>query len=556
MEKDREFDVGDQVQITQGSNHWVSAMDEHIGKIATITKVEPGSLVDQIYRIDLDKGEWRWVPQSGHFIHAPQHGLDQKDELLYRAEQMFPVGTKFLPAHQIDEHKISEGTHCIITDDTSFEFDSAGNIYAKAGGRRWFMSEVTKYGNTSYDRLVYLARNKKWAHIYSAEPQEDDKPIPADELMIIEAKKRYPVGTRFYPAHQDYDVGDSEYCIMTDDTKIEVGSDGTIYASINGSWWDHSSDPKYGNTSWNRVLRDSDDGKWATILKTAPEFLVNDQVIIIRGHCNWASEMDRYIGKMAVLTNIHGTGFRIDLDGGEWFWSYKDGHFRKPTSTELYTMPIAKHTDLAPTVEQTPKMEFEYNVGDEVYLTKYWKGVQAQTVTISSLSSEKDTPHYGLKGWVGLFPEELLEPTVEESQPEQDLLAMAFVKYPVGTKYKCAAGGEDVYTVEKQSFTLHNPTTVYAEPYKGCLSKNGVWAEIIEPVVKPTLEFKPVTSDSYIKQQLDKVTVTSADVEAVRASIEESHEKLRAYAGDWIIKTPEVEELPTFRVKRVSFNRI
>jgi len=109
---DQEFAVGDMIQVTQGSENWDPSMSEYVGKIGSIKSVTYSDHYDDhIYKIDIDGGTWNWWPSKGHFIHAPQHGLDQKDELLYRAEQMFPVGTKFLPAHQINEDAIREGTH-------------------------------------------------------------------------------------------------------------------------------------------------------------------------------------------------------------------------------------------------------------------------------------------------------------------------------------------------------------------------------------------------------------------------------------------------------------
>lgn len=167
------FRVGDKVQITQGTKYWNDTMTKYIGEIATITSQGETCFAGTWYHIDIDKGDWQWLPEHGHFIHAPQVGIDQKDELLHRAKQMFPVGTKFCPAHQADENEIREKTHCIITDDTSLEFDDSGNIYAMVGSSRWFNSHMKEYGNTSYDRLVYWAKNKKWAHVYPAkeEPQ-------------------------------------------------------------------------------------------------------------------------------------------------------------------------------------------------------------------------------------------------------------------------------------------------------------------------------------------------------------------------------------------------
>lgn len=60
----------------------------------------------------------------------------------------------------------------------------------------------------------------------------------------------------------------------------------------------------------------------------------------------------------------------------------------------------------------------------------------------------------------------------------EDLLEEAKKRYPIGTKYKCAAGGT-ILTVEKQSFTKIGKDTIHAESGKGCLFYDGKWAEIV-----------------------------------------------------------------------------
>ena len=190
--KEEEFKIGDKIQITRGSQNWCPEMDEFVGKIATITRTKGKNGTH--FGIDIDEEEWAWSYKEGHFIHAPQLGIDQKDELLHRAKQMFPVGTKFCPAHQTDENEIREKTHCIITDDTSLEFDDSGNIYAMVGTTRWFHPQVQEYGNTSYDRLVYWARNKKWAYVYPAKEEPQHKFSLGDWVIgNSKANERYAV---------------------------------------------------------------------------------------------------------------------------------------------------------------------------------------------------------------------------------------------------------------------------------------------------------------------------------------------------------------------------
>ena len=88
---------------------------------------------------------------------------------------------------------------------------------------------------------------------------------PEDDL-ISEAKKRYPIGTKFRPAHiPGSDI--TEYCIVTEDSIFHKNGDG-IVLTINGCWWDREN-PKYGNTNYNRVIYH--EGKWAEIVSDEPE---------------------------------------------------------------------------------------------------------------------------------------------------------------------------------------------------------------------------------------------------------------------------------------------
>lgn len=67
----------------------------------------------------------------------------------------------------------------------------------------------------------------------------------------------------------------------------------------------------------------------------------------------------------------------------------------------------------------------------------------------------------------------------------QPLLEMAKKLYPIGTQYKCAAGGTTIYTVREQSFQyIDDKDQVYGEEHKGCLYHKGNWAKIINVVTE------------------------------------------------------------------------
>ncbi|HQP00506.1 MAG TPA: hypothetical protein PL042_07900, partial [Caldisericia bacterium] len=88
---------------------------------------------------------------------------------------------------------------------------------------------------------------------------------PEDDL-ISEAKKRYPIGTKFRPAHiPGSDI--TEYCIVTEDSIFHKNGD-EIVLTVNGYWWDREN-PKYGNTNYNRYVYYQ--GKWAEIVSDEPE---------------------------------------------------------------------------------------------------------------------------------------------------------------------------------------------------------------------------------------------------------------------------------------------
>ena len=93
-----------------------------------------------------------------------------------------------------------------------------------------------------------------------------------ESSLLQEAMERYPVGTKFIPAHLHTEDTDS-YCIATVDSGIRIDRDGDIYAYIGDSRWVESKRSFYGNTASNRKLYDADLRKWAPIIKDKEEDL-------------------------------------------------------------------------------------------------------------------------------------------------------------------------------------------------------------------------------------------------------------------------------------------
>lgn len=62
------FKVGDKVKIIKGRENWTKAMDEHIGKVFTINRIEENGL-HTIVKFDINDREvnhWTWQPYRGH----------------------------------------------------------------------------------------------------------------------------------------------------------------------------------------------------------------------------------------------------------------------------------------------------------------------------------------------------------------------------------------------------------------------------------------------------------------------------------------------------------
>lgn len=83
---------------------------------------------------------------------------------------------------------------------------------------------------------------------------------PVEDPLITEAKKRYPIGTKFFPAHvpRNKDV----YCIVTENSEW-VLEDNIICLEIGGGKYVSSRLFRYGNTSVNRYVYYN--GKWAEL---------------------------------------------------------------------------------------------------------------------------------------------------------------------------------------------------------------------------------------------------------------------------------------------------
>ena len=122
----------------------------------------------------------------------------------------------------------------------------------------------------------------------------------SDEKLLAEARKRYPVGTKFHTAHADTD----RYCIVTNEN---IGFDeGSIYSfTDDGGRWSTSS--KYGNTHYNRILYF--EGKWAKIVEeksfTLPEkWCIKTDIQEVVDYCNKYGKIPPYSKSVKIYAHF------------------------------------------------------------------------------------------------------------------------------------------------------------------------------------------------------------------------------------------------------------
>ena len=102
--------------------------------------------------------------------------MQENDKLMEQARKMYPVGTKFIPAHISRE----EGVWCVITSDSELKWNGGGlNITSMVNGKAWLNANRARsdeYGNTEYNRCVY--HNGKWAKRLDSLPATEPKQLP------------------------------------------------------------------------------------------------------------------------------------------------------------------------------------------------------------------------------------------------------------------------------------------------------------------------------------------------------------------------------------------
>lgn len=127
------------------------------------------------------------------------------------------------------------------------------------------ITETNNGNSTRFKNDGSWSWNLSDGHFRKAKPHEVDNEVVLFEDALIEiAKTKYPVGTKFYPAHMSEKSRDGKYCIITSDSIFSNDPSG-IYSKVDGKAFMPSDNLNYGNTSYNRLVYQN--GKWADIIK-------------------------------------------------------------------------------------------------------------------------------------------------------------------------------------------------------------------------------------------------------------------------------------------------
>lgn len=172
------------------------------------------------------------------------------------AKREYPPGTVFIPAHIYSpnmgmENSKSDDRHILIPNDAVYKTIGTSIIVSNANGKSFAWN----------GKLFYEGKK---AFIIS-------KPKSKEELLLEEAKKDYPVGTKFYAAHLKHDIHDNLCEVLIGDT-FNIQNGGNIFITRNNNETSCNR-----NGWWNCILHE---GRWANIhsLPEVKEKEVNEQI--------------------------------------------------------------------------------------------------------------------------------------------------------------------------------------------------------------------------------------------------------------------------------------
>ncbi|MGV8961883.1 MAG: hypothetical protein ACOH2V_00685 [Candidatus Saccharimonadaceae bacterium] len=246
----------------------------------------------------------------------------------------------------------------------------------------------------------------------------------SDEAFLKEAAKRYPIGTKFFPAHVENK--DYRYCVVSTDVFTKDGD--YIYACLSSG--DVCNDgTKYGNTIYCRVVYS--EGIWAEIIPEVKKWDIGTYVVFLADNLEFnsygrgaveqisATSEDSVFFKPGMGNSISGS-YSV-ADQLAWFATREEAiAFASSSTLEVKKWAVGTYT---------------------VFLQNYGHSKKGDVDVIISYNFDSNTDYVQLKNegastidsdWIQWFATEK-----EAVKFSKNLLAEAYEPWGVGTFVVC-----------------------------------------------------------------------------------------------------------------------
>jgi len=360
-----------------------------------------------------------WVEhciEKGEFVSEVDYGrinIEQREinELIDKAHDKYPIGTYV---------KSLFHTNNPILKITSEVF----SYYAE-------QKRVAGIGETSFLPVVYL--DGKWAEIV------DEREFKAEQLLI-EAKRRYPVGSKVCPAH----LGKGPYYMIITEDCIFKATDYDVVSYL-PNFNISSNDSKYGNSSNARFIYS--DGKWAELYEEPTEFIRGKWYIGFHRIENFIFKFDDQKDNRFYYSDMENIISRgVHLRHGNFLYSGND-KVREVTQEELDKYLEDGH----------PDKTWEPKVGENAVMVAaggwgYHPDDDGCIATITEVfKSSYETRKYEISGY-------LLNPTVRNRPPGRVIFDHVPIFRDNGTVVCRKATIDDMLKIVAKPMTF-NPTS-------------------------------------------------------------------------------------------------
>ncbi len=384
-------------------------------------------------------------------------------ELWKETKERYPIGTEFIVPH-------SQDIVCKVK-----SHDEHKDMFVYNGGLHInLLREEDSDSDSDCDSAsVYF--EGKWAEIVSKKEEEEHP-------LIIAAKKRYPVGTKYYPVHMgNGNVEKEAQFYVSKDQKFVLRGEDVYLENPDGETWDM----KRNGLSYNQII--FHEGKWAKILtediKPSIKYYTRvwhsgTKTIGYKNEGGYFVPLEDYHKECGVRIGIqHGY-----CDNSKSYFQYPSLQFEidyYKTHGNLQTMNIFKEDDYVVLLQtcngesdiwgrgMSPGMTFKLKRDSNNYDFGFYAGKtfckNGWNTTIPKNGSNNPFTSYLL---LRKATEEEIKryQETEEDLPKETIPALmtSFGGWKIGDKVLCIEGGgnDTNHHLWKKSYTLNDTLTI------------------------------------------------------------------------------------------------